>query len=107
MTVTEKKIDAMHTVYGTLTGAKCRTCPHLDAYTNADGTRYWYKCHMYGVTSGEGTDWRVGYEACGAFTIDPEEARKQGLYGDVYRRTKGVRQKEPREEIQGQMMMEI
>lgn len=106
--IREKKIDAMHRVYGCFDGAKCKNCPHLDAYANYDETRYWYKCHMYGVTSGPGTDWRVGYDACGAFLIDPEEAKERGLYGDVYRQTRGVRKESViREEIPGQIKMAI
>lgn len=105
--VSGKKIDAMHEVYGTFSGVKCKTCPHLDAYANADGTRYWYKCHMYGVSNGPGTDWRVGYEACGAFVIDPDDAREKGLYGDVYRQTKGLRPRKAPEEVPGQIQMAI
>ena len=105
--IREKKIDAMHKVYGVFEGGRCKACPHLDAYTNHDETRYWYKCHMYGVTSGPGTDWRSGYEACGAIAIDPEDARARGLYGDVYRQTRGVRAAKQREEIPGQIAMEL
>lgn len=102
-----KKIDAMHSRYGTLDGVKCKTCPHLDAYSNADYTRIWYKCKMYGVTSGEGTDWRVGWEACGAFCVDPEDAKKEGLYGEVYRTVRGLRERKPDPECDGQTKMEF
>lgn len=97
----------MHRVYGVLSRVQCKTCPHLTARCNGDCTRVWYKCEMYGNTAGPGTDWRVGWQACGAFTIPEEEAKRKHLYGDVYRRTKGVRKPDAREEIEGQMMMEI
>lgn len=98
-----KKIDAMHATYGTFSGVKCRTCPHLDAHSNGDCTRVWYKCKMYGDSCGPGTDWRVGYDACGAFTIPPEQARSEQLYGAVYKQCKGIRQREP--ELEGQIAM--
>ena len=102
----EKKIAAMHREYGTLSGVKCQNCPHLDAYMNADCTRVWRKCKMYGVTFGPGTDWRVSYDACGAFTIDPEDAMRHHLYGEVYRRVRGLREKPPEEQLPGQMSMD-
>ena len=73
-------IAAMHRAYGRFDGVKCRTCPHLEAYANASNTRYWYKCRIYGVSSSQATDWRIGFEACGAFRISPEEAEARGLY---------------------------
>lgn len=103
----EKKIDAMHKVYGVFQGGRCKACPHLEAHVNHDVTRCWYKCLMYGTSSGEGTDWKAGYEACNAIAIDPEDARRLHLYGNVYRQTKGVPKAKPREEIPGQIQMEI
>ena len=85
--MSDKTIEAMHSAYGTFPGVKCRTCPHLDAFTNAQVTRCWYKCRMYGVTGGTGTDWKISYEACGAFRISPGEARRKRLYGQVSRET--------------------
>ena len=105
--MTEKKISAMHKVYGRFTGVTCRTCLHLVAHCNGDCTRVWYKCKMYGESSGEGTDWRIGYEACGAFKISPGEAQRKKLYGDVYRQCKGIRAKKREPEVEGQTEMKI
>lgn len=103
----DEKIALMHQKYGVLSGAICKNCPHLDAYANADDTRFWYKCHMYGVTSGPGTDWRCGNEACGAFCIDPEDAKKQKLYGEVYRQVRGLKARKPEPQLEGQLAMNI
>ena len=81
-----QKIDLMYQEYGRLTGCRCRSCPHLDAYTDDTLSRVWYKCHMYGDSSGPETDWRCSCEACGAFRIDPKEAKRRGMYGEVYRK---------------------
>ena len=106
--IREKKIDAMHKVYGVFVGGKCKSCAHLEPHVNADCTRCWYKCLMYGTSCGEGTDWRAGWEACNAICISPGEARRRGLYGNVYRQTKGIRRKpKQREELPGQLQMEI
>lgn len=98
----DEKLALMHKEYGEMPGVSCKTCPHLDAYCNADCTRIWHKCHMFGVTNGPGTDWRVGGTACGAFQISPEEARGMHLYGEVYRRVRGLKQKQPEPELEGQ-----
>lgn len=103
----DEKIAIMHREYGTMPGAKCKTCPHLDAYCNADCTRVWYKCHMFGVSNGPGTDWRVGNDACGAFTLDPDDAKSKHLYGDVYRRISGLRPRGPAPQVEGQLEMII
>ena len=101
----DEKIALMHKAYGTVSGLKCKTCPHLDAYCNGDCTRVWYKCHMYGVSNGEATDWRVGNQACGAFTMSVEEARKKKLYGLIFRLNKGLRKPVVQKEIEGQITM--
>lgn len=103
----DEKIALMHKEYGTLMGATCKSCDHLEAHCNADCTRIWYKCRMYGVSSGAGTDWRAGNTACGAIAIEPNEAKRRKLYGEVYRRTKGLRAKKQPEQLEGQMTMEI
>lgn len=99
----------MHAEYGVFSGVRCKTCPHLEAHCNGDCTRVWYKCLMFGVSSGPGTDWRCGNEACGAFTISPEDAESKHLYGAVYRRVKGMRPNKQRtqEILPGQMAMEL
>ena len=59
---THRKIDAMHTLYGTRPGRKCGDCDYLCSYL---ANRRYYKCRLYGVSSSEATDWRLSYEACG------------------------------------------
>lgn len=103
----DEKIALMYQEYGRFTGCRCRSCPHLDVFTNGDNTRIWYKCRMYGLSSGPGTDWRCGNEACGAFTIDPQEAQRRKLYGEVYRKCKGLRKKKPAQQIRGQTAMNL
>lgn len=103
----DEKIALMHKEYGALTGITCRTCPHLDAYCNADCTRVWYKCKLFGVSASTATDWRCGNTACGGFTIRPGDAKRKGLYGKVYRQVKGKRDRSPAEQIRGQVEMDL
>lgn len=103
----DEKIQLMYQEYGRLQGARCRSCPHLEAHINDDCTKVWYKCHMYGVSSSEATDWRCGNEACGAIAISIGEARRKKLYGEVFRRCKGLRKKKPAQQIRGQMEMAL
>lgn len=103
----DEKIALMHKEYGVLTGIQCRTCPHLAAHCNPDCTRIWYKCRLFGESSGTGTDWRASNTACGGFRIEPRQAKREGLYGAVYRRVKGREKSEPDEQLPGQIMMEL
>ena len=65
-----KKIDKMHLLYGQVVGQLCRDCVHL-ASGNYHGTLY-HKCSLYGMTHGPGTDWKLGYPACGKFEVVTE-----------------------------------
>lgn len=103
----DEKIALMYAEYGKFGGCRCRSCPHLEAHVNVDCTRVWYKCLMYGKSSGEATDWRCSNEACGAFIIAPEDAKKKHLYGEVFRRNKGLRAKLPTPQISGQVAMDL
>lgn len=42
---------------------KCRFCAHLERqeYHN----KVYFKCLLFGVTRGAGTDWRLKWDACG------------------------------------------
>lgn len=69
------QLELMHRMHGSLTGARCRTCPHLEAYCNMRLTRVWYRCQVYEDTSGGMcADWRPSWPACGAFRQPREEA---------------------------------
>ena len=103
----DEKIALMYQEFGRLDGCRCRNCEHITAHCNGDCTRVWYKCQMFGYSSGPGTDWRAGNEACGAFRISPEEAQRRHMYGEVYRRVKGLRARKPAEQCKGQMEMAI
>lgn len=103
----KKKIDLMHEIYGEMDNVTCRTCPHLTAHRNGDCTRVWYKCRLYGTSCGPGMDWRCGYTACNGFTIPEEEAEEKHLYGQPYRMVKGLRDKQPEEQLPGQLQMEF
>lgn len=103
----KKKIDLMHEIYGVMDNVTCRTCPHLTAHGNGDCTRVWYKCRLYGTSCGPGTDWRCGYTACNGFTITEEEAEEKHLYGQPYCIVKGLRDKQPEEQLSGQLQMEF
>lgn len=102
----DQKIALMHQRYGVFPGAKCKSCDHLIAHVNGDCSRTWYKCAMYGTSSGPGTDWWAGNPACGAIAITEQEAKEKHLYGEVYRINKGLQSK-VREEIPGQLAIEI
>ena len=103
----DEKIQLMYEEYGRMAGCRCRSCDHLIAHVNGDCTKVWYKCTMFGDSGGEATDWRCSNEACGAIRIEPSEARKRKLYGEVYRRCKGIRKKKPEQQIRGQMAMDL
>jgi hypothetical protein len=59
-----KKIEKMHVLYGVSAGNLCMDCKHLFCH---ERSRHWYKCKLYGITGGPGTDWRVKWTACGKF----------------------------------------
>lgn len=52
-------------------GAKCKDCVALRGYSTRSGQRTYYKCGVYGVSSGPGTDWRMKWPACGYFEQKP------------------------------------
>lgn len=59
-----KKIELMHHLFGRSEGL-CLNCQHL-IRVDCHGKTY-RKCKVYGVTHGEGTDWKVSNHACGLF----------------------------------------
>lgn len=63
-----RKIDAMHSLFGVISSATCKICPHLEKqYYHG---RYYYKCKAYGNSSSEATDWRLYYHACGLIFVN-------------------------------------
>lgn len=68
------RIRAMYRMYGYMPGEHCKTCKHLICKQMAG--RY-YKCELSAVSAGPGTDWRVGWDACGKWAAREEE-RKGG-----------------------------
>ena len=101
----DEKILLMYKEYGRFDGLRCRNCPHLEVFANEANSRIWYKCLMFGTSNGPATDWRCSNIACGAFRIDPEDAKQRKLYGEIFRRVKGLRVKRV-EQLPGQMEME-
>ena len=65
--MTERKINAMHKLFGTCGIFRCATCKHLIGGKYHD--RQYYKCELYGLSHGESTDWRLKYQACGMFNM--------------------------------------
>ena len=61
----ERKIHAMHRLFGVTEGKKCGDCPHLLTYKQGD--RRWFKCRLYGTSASIATDWVKKWTACGLF----------------------------------------
>jgi len=73
----DRKIEAMHRLFGTTPGKICRGCPHLERRGSAHRTLF--KCTVYGISSSEATDWTASWAACGLFNnMDVGEHR--GVY---------------------------
>lgn len=95
-----RKIEAMHRKFGTdPQGRKCKDCANLVRVQPSD--RHYWKCTQYGVSCGESTDWRVGYPACGCIN------RESGEYPVIDQLKHKSRAVIERQEIEGQMMMEV
>ncbi len=58
-----KGLEAMHARYGARPGHTCGDCVHF--IVNSGHERNYFKCALYGVTNGPGTDWRKKNAACG------------------------------------------
>lgn len=56
------KSEFMLDKYGATPGHVCKDCGLLDV---TGLSRRYYKCTVYGSTSGPGTDWRLKWPACG------------------------------------------
>lgn len=97
-----RKIEAMHRLYGVdPIDRTCDDCPHCVRYTPTD--RHFYKCSLYGVTSGESTDWRLKWRACTLIDHDPEPDN----FTVVIERLKHGPRPKIVEQIPGQIAFEI
>lgn len=70
------RIAWMHNRHGRTEGRKCGDCAHFLRHTHHDGK--YFKCRLYGVTAGMGTDWRVRWDACGLFKARADQIREGG-----------------------------
>ena len=59
----DRKIAAMHKVFGKASGHICADCPALIC-KQGHGRRY-YKCYCYGDSASTATDWAKSWIACG------------------------------------------
>ena len=57
-------IEKMHIAYGPHPPDHCGDCIHIRLNQHS---KNYYKCELYGVSSGPATDWHLKYEACGKF----------------------------------------
>lgn len=62
----DRKIVAMHKVYGKSYGLTCKNRPNLECHEVRSGRRY-YKCKAYGTSHADSTDWAMRWPACGLF----------------------------------------
>lgn len=63
--MSDRKIDAMHRLFGVIPEKRCEDCSNLikGRYHNM----FLRKCTVYGATHSEASDWRKKYVACGLF----------------------------------------
>lgn len=92
-----RKIDAMHRLYGTVSGKKCGNCPHLiEGYYH---DRKLMKCKAYGLSHSEATDWRKKWDACRLIGLPLPEN------GTVLDRIRWQRER-VEQQVKGQISME-
>ena len=89
----DRKIKAMHELYGKQRGVRCYECEHLIPY---EGT---FRCEAYGLTSTNATQWWIYWTACGMRGKPLPDG-----YVPLYNRP--VCRQRPIEIIEGQMSME-
>lgn len=64
-----KPLIAMHSTHGHgPVEAKCGQCTHL--HQHQVGYSRFFKCHIYGRTGSNASDWRKKWEACGRFQAE-------------------------------------
>ena len=95
--MTERKIFAMHKMFGTCNGLLCRDCRHLISGTYHD--KRYHKCELYGLSHSEATDWRLSNTACGMYDMHV----KRSEWVPVIERIRNSPKREP--PLEGQTMM--
>nr|DAX15401.1 MAG TPA: hypothetical protein [Bacteriophage sp.] len=90
----DRKITAMHRVYGQDDAHKCADCSNLCIYVTSSHTLY--KCMAYGVSASAATDWAKRWTACGLY----EKTLAIDCVPLIKRLTRMKKQEEP---LDGQM----
>ena len=90
----ERKINAMHVMFGSCDGHTCGECSNL--ITGKYHEKTLRKCRLYGVSHSEATDWAKRWPACGKFNCDDRNVC-------VIRRV--IARRPPEALIDGQMKM--
>ncbi|MBR5285921.1 MAG: hypothetical protein IKU30_03400 [Clostridia bacterium] len=98
MKMSEKKIDAMHRLFGRKAGYKCGECKNL-LHIQANN-KLVSKCAIYGDTRSEASDWVQKWTACGKLN-QPYKGRPVIKITEEWRR-KAERNK-PDEPLEGQL----
>lgn len=97
----ERKIEAMHRIYGVHFGKRCENCPHL---VKSTWDKTYYKCLLYGESHSEATDWRLKWQACGM--IDNKVPVNHKPIIDTIRYDRSAHEAEKEPQIPGQVTME-
>ena len=70
-----KKIDLMHSKFGTTPGKTCGECENMVEHRY---DKKYYKCFHYGLSASVATDWAKKWEACGLF--NKEYSGRKGIW---------------------------
>lgn len=92
-----RKQALMYELFGKSEGL-CMDCQHFIGFKYHDYNRR--KCEVYGDTRSESSDWAGKWQACGLFPDKPYNGR------DVIELVRRGKEKEPEQQIEGQMTFE-
>ena len=95
-----RKIDLMHRIFGVSDGHTCRECSNFVKEKYHDRTLC--KCHVYGMTHSEATDWAGRWQACGAFN---RTLNRQPVMREV--RPERKQKEADNAPLEGQISMEV
>ena len=98
-----RKIEAMHSLFGTDPSHRCADCDHLCSHLY---NRRYYKCEIYGDSNSEATDWAKSWVACGLIDNESTADEFTAEWGTVMHYLQQNRPQGPTEQIEGQMCME-